>query len=140
MEYKVLGDTVAVRLQKGEELMASLMALCEKESILLGEISGLGAVNEVSAGVLDAPNKQYVQNQWNETLELTSLTGSVTVKDKKPYLHLHGTFARLDGQVVGGHVNRAVISGTGEIFIRRLPGEIGRAYDDETGLNLMVLK
>ena len=40
------------------------------------------------------------------------------------------------GRVVGGHLNRAVISATCELFVRTLPGTVERRLDEETGLNL----
>ena len=40
-------------------------------------------------------------------------------------------------QVKGGHLVRANISATGEIFIRKIAGEVGRRFDEEIGLNLL---
>ena len=37
----------------------------------------------------------------------------------------------------GGHVNTLVIGGTGEIFLRTLPGQVNRRLDEETGLNVL---
>lgn len=139
MVYRITKDAVLIRLEKGDEILSSLQSLCEKENITLGEVSGIGACNEAVAGILFASQKRYVHNRWRETLELTSLIGTVTTKDGAPYLHLHATFAKLDGQVVGGHLDRAVISGTGEIVIRRMEGQVERQFDEAAGLNLMVL-
>ena len=46
MQYRVFGDTYVVRLQRGEEVLACLRELCEKESISLGTVSAIGAVNQ----------------------------------------------------------------------------------------------
>ena len=35
MEYQKFADTYVVRIDKGEEIIASLQALCEKENIQL---------------------------------------------------------------------------------------------------------
>ena len=41
------------------------------------------------------------------------------------------------GQVFGGHLNRAVISATCEMIVRELPGSVDRAFSTEIGLNLL---
>ena len=70
--------------------------------------------------------------------EITALIGNISRQEgaDAPYLHLHITLAKAGGQAVGGHLNRAVISATSELFVRKLPGVIGRFADPETGLNL----
>ena len=40
-------------------------------------------------------------------------------------------------RVKGGHLVRANISATGEIFIQKIAGEVGRRFDEEIGLNLL---
>ena len=40
MEYQKFADTYVVRLDKGEEIIASLQALCEKEQIALASVEG----------------------------------------------------------------------------------------------------
>ena len=66
-----------------------------------------------------------------------SLTGSVTRKDGEPYLHLHTVIGNpVKGECHGGHMVRAVISATAEIFVDILPGETGRKMNDRIGLNL----
>ena len=37
----------------------------------------------------------------------------------------------------GGHLNSAVISGTGEIVIEEIGGKIEREFNEEVGLNLL---
>ena len=52
------------------------------------------------------------------------------------YCHLHMSAAGEDGQVVGGHLNRAEISATCEMILRLIDGTVDRKKDPETGLNL----
>ena len=40
MVYKTCGDTIAVRLEKGEEIVSSIRAICEKEGVKAGTIQG----------------------------------------------------------------------------------------------------
>ena len=70
--------------------------------------------------------------KWDEYTneDVANASGVVAVS----YTHL---FGREDGSVVGGHLNKAVISATCEIIIHRINGVIGRKFDDEIGLNII---
>ena len=130
MQYRVFGDTYVVRLQRGEEVLACLRELCEKESISLGTVSAIGAVNHVVVGVYRVDEQKYVANTFDGVM------GNITEKDGEPYLHLHATFGDLTGKVIGGHLNEAVVSATCELFVRKVEGHVGRRLDPETGLNI----
>ena len=51
MVYKTCGDTIAVRLEKGEEIVSSIRAICEKEGVKAGTIQGLGAADHSVVGI-----------------------------------------------------------------------------------------
>lgn len=53
MFFHKFGDTYAIRLERGEELAASLKELCVTERVRLGTLSGLGAMDHVVVGVYD---------------------------------------------------------------------------------------
>ena len=53
MEYRKFDNSYVVRLNKGEEIIASLKELCNNENIKLAEITGLGASNLVEIGVFN---------------------------------------------------------------------------------------
>ena len=138
MEYRKFNDTYVVRLDPGEEILTQMTALAAKENIRLAEVSGLGAVNEITTGVYDTVNKVYHSNSFSGAYEITSLTGTITRKDGDVYLHFHLSAGDKDGKVIGGHLNKAVVSATAEIIVREIPGEVGRKLSDAIGLNLFV--
>jgi hypothetical protein len=45
METRQFGKKIIVRLDPGDEVVASLMAVCLEYDVQLGTISGIGAVN-----------------------------------------------------------------------------------------------
>ena len=52
-------------------------------------------------------------------------------------IHMHGTFSDKEYRVYGGHINKMVVSGALELRMEVFQGSIEKAYDEETGLNLM---
>lgn len=136
MEYTKSGDLIALRVNRGEEIISCVKAVCEKEQVHFGSISGIGAVDHAVVGLYHVADRKYESNTFDGEMEMTSLLGNATEKDDQVYLHFHAAFAKADGQVVGGHLNEARVSGTAEIFIHTAPGSIGRRADPVTGLNL----
>lgn len=136
MEYRRFEDTIVCRIDPKEEIVETIKKVCEAEEVKLAEISGLGAVDEIEVGVYYIAEKQYHSNTFKGYYEITSLTGSATRQNGEVYLHLHMSAGDIHGNVIGGHLNRAIVSATGEIIIRVIHGEVGRKHSDEIGLNL----
>ena len=135
MDYRRYDDMISVRLDKGEEICEQLLAVAQKEQIVGASVSGIGAVSDFVVGLFDPEKKQFGENHFIGYYEVTALNGNLSIKDGKPYLHLHMSCADAQGNVVGGHLAKATISLTGEIFIQILNGSVGRTFDGEIGLN-----
>lgn len=136
MEYRRFGNTVYLRLDPGEEILEEVEKLAEKEKIALAQISGIGAVNDFTAGVYNTVSKEYHSIRFQGAYEIVSLSGTVTQKDGEVYLHIHMSAGDEEGKVSGGHLNRAVISATGEIVLQITEGTVERKFSEEIGLNL----
>ena len=136
MDYRRFDDKLYVRLDKDDEIIGALTDVCAKENLTVAQIQGIGGCDSVTVGVFDCEKKMYNEKTVEGLLEMTSLDGNLTYYEGKPYLHLHMSCGDGEGRVFGGHLNRAVISATAEIVIRRIPGEVGRRHDETIGLNL----
>ena len=136
MEYRKFGTTYAVRFERGEEILACLTALCEKEGIHLATVEALGAVDHAVLCVYDVPTKSFFRHTFDGPMEIGSLTGSVTTKEGKVYLHLHGTVCGSDLVAHGGHINELRVSATCEMFLHTREGTIERKMNDDIGLNM----
>ena len=135
MEYRKFGDTLILRMDRGEELVETLHSVAVREQIHLAVVSALGAVGDFTVGVFHTAEKQYHSHTFQGDFEIVSLTGTITEMDGKPYLHLHMSAGDSNGRVSGGHLNRAVISATCEMVVRILDGHVGRRFNQEAGLN-----
>ena len=136
MEYRRFKDTYVVRIDRGEEIVEKVKELALKEGIRLANVNALGAVDDFTVGVYNVDEKQYHANHFEGPFEIVSLTGSINTMNGEFYSHLHMSCGDGTGAVFGGHLNRAVISATCEMFIRVIDGEVDRFHDEETGLNL----
>lgn len=137
MEYKRFGDTVVLRILRGEEIHAAIQAVATKEKIQLATVQGIGACDYVKLGLYKVEHKQYFALEFTGEMELTSLLGNITTKEGQYYGHLHATLGLEDGSVVGGHLSEGRISATCEVFIRIIDGQVDRFLDETTGINLM---
>ena len=75
MEYRSFPQGYLVRLDPGEEVVASLSKLVEEKGITLATISALGAAKDVTLGVFDSVNKKYLSQRCQGTYEIAALVG-----------------------------------------------------------------
>lgn len=136
MDYRRFGDTLIIRMDKGEEIIQQLRLAAEKEQVRLATVEALGAVDDFTVGVFDTDEKQYHSNTFTGAFEIVSLTGTVTTMDGKFYAHLHMSAGDREGRVFGGHLNSATVSATCEMVVRVLDGRVERRLDETVGLNL----
>ena len=138
MDYRVFDKTIVVRLDKGDEIVKSLLEVAKKENCTLASVSGIGAIDDFSVGVFDLNKSDYDRMHYSGNHEINALMGDLTTKDGQPYLHLHITCTGPGGKVVGGHLFEAKISLTGEIFIQTVSGKADRRFDPSVGINKIV--
>lgn len=138
MEYRRFDQGYALRLDPGEEIVACLTDLVERENIQLGTVSALGAANDVTIGIFHNDVKQYQSCRYQGEYEIAALVGNVTRKEGEPYLHLHITIGNpATGEVHAGHLSSCTISATGELFLHVWNGQVGRTLSDSIGLNIL---
>lgn len=138
MEYRKFDQGYVLRLDPGEEVVTCLTRLVDQENISLGVVSALGAANDITIGIFDTVEKQYYSRRLQGDHEISALVGNVSRKDGEPYLHLHITIGNpVTGAVHAGHLSSCTISATLELFLQVWNGQVGRAFSDSVGLNLL---
>ena len=136
MEYKQSNNFYFVRIDRGEEVLAKLKEVCEKENITLGKIEGLGATDKLTIGLFDIQEKFYHKTTLTGPMEITSFIGNISTSNGKTYLHCHINVCNKNMQIFGGHLNECFISATGEFVITKAEGTVERELSKEIGLNL----
>ena len=136
MEYRRFNNTIIARIDKGEEILEKIKESSLKENIKLAKVNALGATNNFIVGVFKTDEKKYYSNEFKGNFEIVSLTGSINTMKNEFYTHIHMSAGNDKGEVFGGHLNKAVVSATCEMFINIIDGKVDRYFDEEIGLNL----
>jgi uncharacterized protein len=140
MKSQQFDDRFVLRLEPDEPVLECLVAFLGANDVGFANVSAAGAVKRVRLGYWDAGQKQYYYRDFEEQLETVSFQGNASLKDGKPFLHIHGVFGRPDYSVVGGHVKEAWVNPTFEIWLRTERLDVRRVHDQSTGLDLLDLR
>ena len=129
--------TFAVVFSTGDEAVAGLKTFARENGIGGAHVTALGAFSSVTVGFFDWQRKDYRRIDFDEQMEVLSLTGNIGVKEDDPALHAHVALGRADGTAHGGHLIAAVVRPTLEVIVTETPAHLQRRFDPETGLHLI---
>jgi predicted DNA-binding protein with PD1-like motif len=124
-------------LKAGAKVPDDILAIVRKDKVTTARVEAIGGVNELRLGYFDHEKKRYEEHDFREGLEVTSLLGNVTLKEREPFLHVHGTFGRRDLSVLAGHVISATVFPLLEVVVTPTKNRALRRFDDATGLNVI---
>jgi len=129
MEYHPLGDgRFLMRLDPGDEVIASLRLFASDESVTSGYVSGLGSTASAVMSWLDPESGEYVRRKFDEAMEVGSLTGTITVsaEDGRPFVHVHAVLGPQELLAYAGHVHEARTGAVMELFVTTFEARIER--------------
>ncbi|HPD21396.1 MAG: PPC domain-containing DNA-binding protein [Desulfomonilia bacterium] len=125
------------RLRHGADLLEEITAICREHGIRLGRIEAIGAVKKASIGFYDQQTRTYAYLTLVKAMEITKLSGNVSIKDGEVFVHAHITLADDTGRAYGGHLAPGTIVFACECIIEAFEGPaLERVFDEETGLAL----
>jgi len=120
MEHTRSGSDIFLRLDPGEELHASIQAVCATEGIGSAVVtSGIGRVRDVDIGYL-GDDGIYDRIVLEAPTELLSMQGNVAILEGYPFTHIHIVLSDDEHDVHGGHLFAATVYVTAEIHLRAL--------------------
>ena len=73
MDYRRFGDTLLVRIDRGEEILEQVKTVALKENIQLASVQALGALGSFTVGVYKVDEKKYYANSFEGSFEIVSL-------------------------------------------------------------------
>jgi predicted DNA-binding protein with PD1-like motif len=72
MEYKKIGETFYVRMDRGDEIISNILEICRKESIPSAIFSGIGGCSNAELQVFIPETGSFETEQLEGMLELVS--------------------------------------------------------------------
>lgn len=131
-------NIVILKLNQNEELISSLKEYAIINQIFAGHFIVIGAASKVTVSYYNLVKKEYQDKVFLGDVEILSISGNIANYNGEIKIHAHGSFAREDYSVFGGHIQTCIISATGEIHLTKIDGEMKREYDKKTGLTILV--
>lgn len=137
MDYGKFGNACYVRVDKGEEIISSLLDVCRREGIRSATFSGIGGCDSAEIQIFDAESGTFATERFEGMLELVSLMGNVADGGDDLCWHAHALFSYRDGdehRTASGHLKSATVRYTAEVELRPVVGGVIRGVPDpETG-------
>ena len=127
MEYRNYNNVVYLRLDRGDEVLSSILSVCEKEGFKSCVFSGIGGCDYAKLGTFRPDQGTYGEYEKEGMLELVSLNGDVKDSDQGPLIHAHACLSfEENGEIklTGGHLLSLRVLITAEIEIRPVVGGV----------------
>lgn len=145
MEYKIMDNTIYLRIDKGEYVIDTIKKVCITEGIRAGYFQGIGACNEAKLSTWIPEKEDFIHHHISGMLEMVSLMGNISLdQEGLPFFHSHALFSFLNQEgkmsVAAGHLEDAKISYTGEIILNFAAEGIKRKFCSEAGIDVWNLK
>ncbi len=136
-----LSSSFVVRLKSKEEICEKLLEVMNEKKIRQVVIlSAIGSVFEaIFFGV--KPNSQLPYDIDKITVikktgpfEVLTMEGNVLPRGEELIPHLHLTLGTHDGKVIGGHLDKAIVYTTLELFLAEIKGcDLVKSEDEVSG-------
>jgi predicted DNA-binding protein with PD1-like motif len=139
MKFKEFGDKYLVRFEKGDNYLEGFTRFANENALETGTFEGIGSFDSCELGYYNPKQKKYSRKTFKTNHEVTSLTGSMTFYEGKPYFHTHVSLSNQEFKCFGGHLFEAVVGATLEVVFEKIPAAVRRKFSDEIGLNLLDL-
>ncbi len=132
---------IIAKLEKGDDIYKSLSKIVLDNDIKTGVLWMIGAVAKARIGYFNEESRKYEVHEINEPCEISGVSGNISLKNGKPFVHAHIHVSDKTGKTYGGHLLEGnIISVTGELFILESKETIERKKDPAFDLDLFAIE
>lgn len=129
------GKAAFVRLERGSDLLTSLNEAAAELGLQGATLQVVGAVEALKVAYYRQDTKEYETHEFDAPHEISGGVGNVSLKDGKPFVHIHVTGSGADGRAVAGHLVEGTRVFLIEAYFRDLGGAAPvREQEDDLGL------
>jgi len=130
------GNAAFVSLDRGEDLLEGLNQAVAQLGFQAATIQVIGGLEAARLGYFDPQRKEYLPTSTGH-VEISSGLGNVSIRDGKPFIHLHLVVSDPDGEAMGGHAMAGCIAFVVEAYLRALSGP-PPVREERPGMGLKV--
>ena len=144
MRAKLLNETprtFALVFDKGDEVTVSILEFARENQLKASYFTALGSFSNVTLGFFERARKDYKRIEIEEQVECMSLLGNIAQDESGQHkLHAHVVIGKSDGSAHGGHLLKAHVWPTLELFLTETSETLQRQVDEETNLPLIAIE
>jgi predicted DNA-binding protein with PD1-like motif len=138
VQYATYGTIHVLRIDEGEEAVATIRDYLVEQSILAGYFVAWGAFSRLKLEFFEPRQGEYRERTFDEQLEVASLLGNIACLDGEPVVHAHLTVGDREFRTYSGHLAEGIVRPMLEVFVTPLPGELPRVRDARTNLAVLA--
>jgi hypothetical protein len=128
----------ALILGVGDDVPTALADFARANHVVSAQFSAIGGVRDAEVAWFDPARKEFRAVARAEQMEVIGLIGDIALgADGAPVVHAHLTLARRDGSTWGGHLLRASVWPTLELFVTTFATPLHKRADGDTGIELI---
>ncbi len=143
MKAKLLNEiprTYALVFDKGDEVTVTLLQFAKENQLTASYFTALGSFSNATLGFFERERKDYKRIEIEEQVEVMSLFGNIARAESGEHkLHAHVVIGKSDGTAHGGHLLKAHVWPTLELFLTETSENLQRKVDEETNLPLIAI-
>ena len=124
-------------LHTGDDALDAIKAFADRNRIDGASFYAIGAFRQATIAYWNWDTKEYEHIEVADQVEVLSMIGNVSTSADGRRLHAHVTLGRRGGATIGGHLIRATVRPTLEVFFHDAGVRLTRKKDEETGLWLL---
>jgi len=135
-----LERNLLVRADHDSDLVQFITELAEERGIMAAAFTVIGALKRAKLGFYDQEKHEYREITVDSPHEIASCIGNISIKNGKPFVHVHAVLADKDGNTKAGHLFEGIVFAA-EVHLRELKGgKLERKYNEATNLSLWDIK
>lgn len=91
-------------VERGADLYNSIARIAQEHNLTMGRVTGMGAVQRAKLAYYDQRAMKYLDVTLQDPMEIVSLHGNISVREGKPFAHVHVVLSDENGNARGGHL------------------------------------
>jgi predicted DNA-binding protein with PD1-like motif len=110
-----------VSLERGEDLLDGLNRAVAELGLEAATLQVIGGLEQARLGYFDPATGEYLPIEVGH-VEISAGLGNVSIREGRPFIHLHLVVSDRDGASLGGHAMEGCRAYVVEAYFRRLEG------------------